>query len=483
MPTTLFPESDARLLPYTKCNEELPEGLASFCRQTLEGINQKMELLRQQMEVLQRDQVAYRELLSPARRLPNEIIIQIIQSCFKDPTILDAADRETFAVLRSVCQRWRTISFASHDLWRGLAIANESEDIGRKLRSWFDRAGLLPLKLHASYDSSLLPVQVQTLILDPGRRWAHISLHLSPMTLHFFLQDVECATNAWSQVQHLELRHHHQGMNDSIFPTSFFVRLANPQRSNLSALKSLHMERIALNTPGVAATPCHATLSTLCLTTCTVSFDMMKLLLDPHSLPRLQELTLIHTSPVDRSEPMPMALHPGMRRVNVTGVTTNAFLSMLTFPNLEVACISYDDSPSTHMPVAVSHFLEQSGRNLHALSLVGNPFRADVRAVAAAIAPCLPALRSLHVPNLEIFRELLDTEERVFPQLEMVSCNRSQAPSTKAEVDAILAYVRQRGLLKGDQAPLTIRLPADIQDDSDLHRLRAIAWVHVHVVS
>ncbi|KAH6899128.1 hypothetical protein BKA70DRAFT_1231059 [Coprinopsis sp. MPI-PUGE-AT-0042] len=368
-----------------------------------------MELLRQQMEVLQRDQVAYRELLSPARRLPNEIITQIIQSCFKDPTILDAADRETFAVLRAVCQRWRTISFSSHDLWRGLAIANESEDIGRKLRSWFDRAGILPLKLHASYDSSLLPVQVQTLILDPWRRWADISLHLSPMTLHFFLQDVD----------------------------------------------SYAMSRDAFNAL-------------------------------PHNvlpLPRLQELTLIHTSPVDRSEPMPMALHPGMRRVDITGVTTNAFLSMLTFPNLEVACISYDDSPSTHMPVAVNHFLEQSGRNLHTLSLVGNPFHVDVRAVAAAIAPCLPALRSLHVPNLEIFRELLDKEERVFPQLEMVSCKRSQARSTKAEVDAILAYVRQRGLLMGDQAPLTIRLPADIQDDSDLHRLRAIAWVHVHVVS
>ncbi|KAH6906974.1 hypothetical protein BKA70DRAFT_1563359 [Coprinopsis sp. MPI-PUGE-AT-0042] len=324
------------------------------------------------MEDLQKAQRAYRELLSPARRLPNEIIAQIIQSCLKDPTILDTADRQMFAVLRSVCKRWRAISFSSHDLWRGLVITDENEVIGDKAESWFDRAGTCsPLKLRINYESLPLPNAIQTLLLDPERRWIHLSLNLSPV-IYAFLHSMKWTTNPWKQVQHLELFHysHHPPAGQSNFPAKFFTHLTSTGKNTLPCLKSLHLGRVQFKTPAVHDRPCHATLSILSLTMCTVSFDMMELLLDPHSLPCLQDLSLIHTSLVHRSEPMPMALHPGIRCISVTGVSTNAFLSMLTFPNLEVASISYDDFPSGHMPVAVSHFLEQSGSNIYACTFI-----------------------------------------------------------------------------------------------------------------
>ncbi|KAH6899114.1 hypothetical protein BKA70DRAFT_1231046 [Coprinopsis sp. MPI-PUGE-AT-0042] len=449
MSAPLPPALDAALLPFTKSNDELPEDLARLCRHNLEEIDERL----QQMEDLGSVQQAYRELLFPSRRLPNELILKIIQSCFKDPTILDAADRQVFAVLRSVCQRWRTISFSSHDLWRGLSVTDVLQDIGYKVESWFDRGGILPpLTLHIDHKETFLPTPMRALLRDPARHWVHLSLCLDPTTFWLLLAEVQSATGAWSQVQHLRLCHHRQTIYDSMKPTWFFARLASTgtQVNKLPSLKGLYMEEIELSLSGSVVTPSHTMLSTLRLTRCTVSFDMMKLLLDPHNLPCLQDLSLVHTSPVDRlSDPLSMALHPGIRRLNVRGVPTNAFLSMLTFPNLEVASISYAESSSTHIPVAMSHFLEQSGRNLHTLSLEGEHFRADVGAVAAAITPCLPALRRLHVPNLEIFRELLDKEEGVLPQLEVVSCTRILTPITKVEVDAILAYLEQEDVLTG----------------------------------
>ncbi|KAH6899117.1 hypothetical protein BKA70DRAFT_1406463, partial [Coprinopsis sp. MPI-PUGE-AT-0042] len=304
MPSPLSPECDAALLPFTKSNEELPEGLVRLSRQNLQeietgllDIHTRIELLRRQVVALQVDQQAYQQLLSPSRRLPNETIIQILQSCFEDPTMLDAEDRQIFATLRCVCQRWRSISFSSHELWQGLSITDKSEgstpDIAQKMILWFDRAGpCTQLTLNVNWQSDrTLPTGVTDLLLDPRRRWRDLTLQLKPSIIYHLIKNLESGSNAWREVQRLKvmysvLSRNRQPLAERVVPLSFFSRLLNTQDSQLPALKSLQLEQVALKSTVTDGTPSHAALSTLCLSLSVVSFRMMKLLVDPKNLPR-----------------------------------------------------------------------------------------------------------------------------------------------------------------------------------------------------
>ncbi|TFK25439.1 hypothetical protein FA15DRAFT_567211, partial [Coprinopsis marcescibilis] len=59
-------------------------------------------------------------LLSPMRRLPNEIVSHLLRHCLG--RIVDRKGRIHFANLRSVCKQWRNVAFATPELWRGVGF-------------------------------------------------------------------------------------------------------------------------------------------------------------------------------------------------------------------------------------------------------------------------------------------------------------------------------------------------------------------------
>ena len=143
MASSVAASLDKALHPFAICNDELPEALFPLCHRSLEEFeialseaDEKVKTMKEQLKVLEKERQAILDarnackgLLSPIRRVPNEIIAQLLRSCLVHPTLLDATDRQTFAAIRSVCRGWRIIAFALHDLWRGLSIAEHHQDL------------------------------------------------------------------------------------------------------------------------------------------------------------------------------------------------------------------------------------------------------------------------------------------------------------------------------------------------------------------
>ncbi|KAH6886645.1 hypothetical protein BKA70DRAFT_1573840 [Coprinopsis sp. MPI-PUGE-AT-0042] len=118
-----------------------------------------------------------------AKALPIEILLEIFLQSL--PHRLDEEGRLDFQIIRSVCSRWRSISFSSHVLWSSLSVtrarsdAFEAGSLPALVDRWFSRAGpSAPLELDYDDtfglppDEALLPV----LIRRHQSRWRHLSL-------------------------------------------------------------------------------------------------------------------------------------------------------------------------------------------------------------------------------------------------------------------------------------------------------------------
>jgi F-box-like len=89
--------------------------------------------------------------------VPNEILSEIFRDAL--PYRLDEDGRFAFRNIRSVCSRWRSISFSSPHLWSSLSVIIEHNgpDIGTvpRLDAWFSRSGpSIPLEFE--YDNDFL---------------------------------------------------------------------------------------------------------------------------------------------------------------------------------------------------------------------------------------------------------------------------------------------------------------------------------------
>ncbi|KAH6899113.1 hypothetical protein BKA70DRAFT_1314437 [Coprinopsis sp. MPI-PUGE-AT-0042] len=492
MPLVATVNLDPALLPFTGCDDELPERLVPFCRLNLEQIDSalsdvcsRMNVLRRQMESLHANQQACRSLLSPVRRLPNEVLIYLIQSCFKDPTLLDADNRQTFSAVRSICRRWRAISFSTRDFWRGVSTRIEFEDsipyIGRKLETWFNRGGADAL-LKLGIDGSL-PGQVQRLLLDPKWRWNHLSLSLPTTTnLEPFLHSQRNNTNLWDHVQHLGLQHLIVEPIDEVVPSTLFYRFMNAKKSCFPALRSLNLEQACLTLRMDDEPLFHATLTTLCMSFCSVTFHMMHNIANPENLPHLRDLALSRVSLARIHGPFTMASHPGIRRVILTGATTAAFIPMLTFPNLEFIEVSHMDGQSSI--AFLESLLERSGSHIHTLL-----FRGDVFALAcdqmASLACSLPQLRHLQISHIKIFEDLATKPPESTIKLEMVSFGNIKTKITRTTVNAIFAYLERREKLMDDPARFMLRFIDEValMDQEEFQRLRRCARLRIQLLS
>ncbi|KAH6906973.1 hypothetical protein BKA70DRAFT_1285951 [Coprinopsis sp. MPI-PUGE-AT-0042] len=487
---------NAALLPFTNSNDELPEMLVPLCRQNLEeieaassDINRKIDELKGHDESLLKDQkrvlhmkILCESLLSPVRRIPNELIGQVICSCFDNPAILDTTDRQLFAIVRSVCRQWRTVALASHDLWRGLSVSDDlTSDIGRKITSWFRHGGPTP-NLTLKVSSQTLPPDIRQLLLHRQCRWTQISLHLPSTVLAHFMFHLQSTQNPWHELQSLEV-HHQPTPSGTVIPCTFFLEHMNTRKSNLPSLRSLHFKQATL-IPPLRSKLSHATLSTLCLSMCMSTPDIIRQIVDPQHLPCLEELTLIQVySTRPESTPPPMVSHPRIRRVVLRDITTSTFVPMFLFPNLEFAEMSHIwDQRSISL---IEAFLDRCGSDIHTLVLRGKSF-AFSQEQAVALTRLLPTLHHLHIPDLEMFAHLILRKPGYLPTLDMLSCHGSNIKLTAANVDAIIAYLEQRRERSmGDSKPLTIRFIDEVAllEQEGFQRLQRCGQVRIHLLS
>ncbi|KAH6899119.1 hypothetical protein BKA70DRAFT_740082 [Coprinopsis sp. MPI-PUGE-AT-0042] len=370
------------LIPFTTSNDELPPPLVDVCRQNLEDviialedIHAKIAILKQDLEALFNRQKeaalakkACQGLLSPLRKVPNEVIAQVIQASFGNPSCLDAKDLRVFWTFRRVCRRWRGVGLSTPLFWRALHLGPtqiSERNLSRKMATWFNRSGIhSPLAL--TVVQKVPQAALEDLLLDQDRHWVHLNLQVgSPFLNRLFDRlSTQDAAQRWSHARVLELGHAPTEFGPESHLSSNFLNSIMAKSHYFPALQHLSLTRMDFVLS--SDTLSNATLSSLCLSGCLVGFPTIQSIIDPRKLPNLQELSLINVSFSLSEEaihytPLP---HASIRRLVMRSSSASVFLPMLKLPNLEVVTFRSDLRSGEH---ALFSFLKRSGATIRGI--------------------------------------------------------------------------------------------------------------------
>ncbi|KAF6741089.1 hypothetical protein DFP72DRAFT_863187 [Ephemerocybe angulata] len=166
----------------------------------------------------------YQAILSPVRRLPPELLGEIL--LLLTPPIPNHEERSRLLELATVCTLWREASLLTHRLWNGLAINGSTpESAYDRVLLWFQRSGSLPRSLHFEADPrpcgceeeyptecvATRPLLIR--LLSEGPRLAHFDFNLTSLTcLGNAIDSIKAYSNAattenrpWDNIQILRL--------------------------------------------------------------------------------------------------------------------------------------------------------------------------------------------------------------------------------------------------------------------------------------
>ncbi|KAF5389778.1 hypothetical protein D9757_006016 [Collybiopsis confluens] len=153
--------------------------------QELHRLDMEAIRLRSRREALMNSIGKLSTLLSPVRRLPNEILLRIFSSCCQENDISSTLPGAAAALtLSAVCTKWRAIVMSSPACWSNLTVeapyedideeeeAEEEEELARRVEIYLTRSKNHPLILdldpsHRSYGEH----PVLALLAQESQRW------------------------------------------------------------------------------------------------------------------------------------------------------------------------------------------------------------------------------------------------------------------------------------------------------------------------
>ncbi|KAJ6578426.1 hypothetical protein B0H19DRAFT_891462, partial [Mycena capillaripes] len=89
-------------------------------------------------------------LVSPVRRLPEDVAREIFIACMPDsPNSM--SPQEPSLLLCHICRPWRRLALATPQLWASLDIIiskkSQSKELAERATCWLSRSGALPLSI------------------------------------------------------------------------------------------------------------------------------------------------------------------------------------------------------------------------------------------------------------------------------------------------------------------------------------------------
>ncbi|KAH6886639.1 hypothetical protein BKA70DRAFT_1334707 [Coprinopsis sp. MPI-PUGE-AT-0042] len=141
--------------------------------------------------------------------VPTEILSKIFRQAL--PRQLDQEGRLDFQTIRSVCTRWRSVSFSSPSLWSSLSVAfkeEEDPDFSHlpRLEGWFSRSGS-PVPLELAYENPNLLEDFMkpfmSLIQRHQTRWIYLWLDVD--TTCFWEIILSAPSTEWTNLHTLRL--------------------------------------------------------------------------------------------------------------------------------------------------------------------------------------------------------------------------------------------------------------------------------------
>ncbi|KAK0435531.1 hypothetical protein EV421DRAFT_1229876 [Armillaria borealis] len=202
LPSSRFEELSSCNDPLVDSERAALEAVVREGRASLSSLSQHIVAVRETLRILLKDQARtvkhireVKRLLSPVRRLPADVLIEIFTACLpEDPDLPDDTDSLDAQlapwVLSQVCASWRQTALASTGLWANIRLrmdlyTNHMESVFR-LGTVLDRAGerLLRVYIQGRKDFSDHPVFV--LILSTSARWKSLDVAAPLHSFHSF---------------------------------------------------------------------------------------------------------------------------------------------------------------------------------------------------------------------------------------------------------------------------------------------------------
>ncbi|KZP24624.1 hypothetical protein FIBSPDRAFT_929810 [Athelia psychrophila] len=169
------------------------------------------ELLQLKRDALQKYAYTHLALLSPIRRVPPEILVDIFSYFFPDDDDDATAGARRNRMLPShICERWRNLSLSTPSFWANVCIIADEADISRKLecaQCWLARSGSCPLTVNISTTPQYLQYlgpqwkPLLDIFLPFCRKWRHASIILNETS------DLSAIKNNLPMLESLKILH------------------------------------------------------------------------------------------------------------------------------------------------------------------------------------------------------------------------------------------------------------------------------------
>ncbi|KAJ7646500.1 hypothetical protein FB45DRAFT_890620 [Roridomyces roridus] len=190
------PASLAHLLASNSAPEGLESRIASAHLAELEEQAAFLEgvmaaCVNRQADVLRSIQ-DHKSILSPVRRLPNELLVEIFMVVVRDAFYSGSPDSGPLAeypwILQRVCRRWNVVALSTHTLWSWVYLDLDSVDeddqgVVPVTQLFHERSGGSPLTLRVTEEEGKETDDVFKATLAHAERWQHLSLSLKAGSL------------------------------------------------------------------------------------------------------------------------------------------------------------------------------------------------------------------------------------------------------------------------------------------------------------
>lgn len=155
--------------------------------------------LQRRRQTLTQYRKDHRDILSPVRRMPVELLEHIFTWCLPEQWQNNSfTSRSTQLLLSQICRRWRHIALRTRGLWSNFNFPSQKTFQIEITEIWLTRSGNAPINFSIasgfvdSRPGMRVVEQILQMLVDHSRRWKHVEISLRPTMMKIMSKSKAC---------------------------------------------------------------------------------------------------------------------------------------------------------------------------------------------------------------------------------------------------------------------------------------------------